>query len=104
MGTRCAYLGNLDLETDRGYRQRRRRGFDGEDHASGPRDYGGPPPRYSSTPRFQEIPSGPPVGAVVKWFNPDKGFGFVELSDGTGDAFLHASVLGRGGHTTVNPG
>ena len=24
---------------------------------------------------------------MVKWFNPEKGFGFVELSDGTGDAF-----------------
>jgi cold shock protein len=105
MGTRFAYLGKSHLETDRGYRQRRRRGFDDEDHDSGPRDYGGPPPRFAtSTPRFQEIPSGPPVGAVVKWFNPDKGFGFVELSDGTGDAFLHASVLGRGGHTTVQPG
>ncbi len=66
-----------------------------------PRDFGAAP-RYS-TPRFQE-PSGPPVQAVVKWFNPDKGFGFVELSDGTGDAFLHASVLGRGGITTVQPG
>ena len=103
MGTRFAYLGKSDLDTDRGYRQRRRRGFDDDDH-DGPRDYGGPPPRYSSTPRFQEMPSGPPVSAVVKWFNPDKGFGFVELSDGTGDAFLHASVLGRGGHTTVQPG
>ncbi len=61
-------------------------------------------PLQQRTPRFQEIPTGPSVGAVVKWFNPDKGFGFVELSDGTGDAFLHASVLGRGGHTTVNPG
>lgn len=87
------------METDRGYRQRRRRGFDDDDHE--PRDFGAAP-RYS-TPRFQE-PSGPPVQAVVKWFNPDKGFGFVQLSDGTGDAFLHASVLGRGGITAVQPG
>lgn len=92
------------METDnRGYRPRRRRGFDDEEHEA-PRDYGGPPPRFSTTPRFQETPSGPSVGAVVKWFNPDKGFGFVELSDGTGDAFLHASVLGRSGHTVVQPG
>jgi CspA family cold shock protein len=94
------------LETDRGYRQRRRRGFDDEDHDQGPpSNFGGGAPRYSAAaPRFQEQPSGPPVQAVVKWFNPDKGFGFVELSDGTGDAFLHASVLGRGGITTVQPG
>ena len=90
------------METDRGYRQRRRRGFDDDDHDQ-PRDFGAAP-RYSAAPRFQEPPSGPPIQAVVKWFNPDKGFGFVELSDGTGDAFLHASVLGRGGITAVQPG
>jgi CspA family cold shock protein len=44
------------------------------------------------------------VGAVVKWFKGDKGFGFVELTDGSGDAFLHATVLGRFGATSVNPG
>jgi CspA family cold shock protein len=89
------------LETDRGYRQRRRRGFDEDDHDMPPREFGSAP-RYSAA-RFQE-PSGPPVQAVVKWFNPEKGFGFVELSDGAGDAFLHASVLGRSGITTVQPG
>jgi CspA family cold shock protein len=41
---------------------------------------------------------------VVKWFNPEKGFGFVELSEGAGDVFLHASVLARLGITSVNPG
>jgi CspA family cold shock protein len=40
----------------------------------------------------------------VKWFNPDKRYGFVELSDGSGDAFLHASVLGRLGISEVQPG
>ena len=28
-----------------------------------------------------------------KWYNPRKRYGFVELSDGSGDAFLHASAL-----------
>jgi CspA family cold shock protein len=51
-----------------------------------------------------EAPSGPPVHGVVKWFNPDKGFGFVELSDGSGDAFLHGSVLAQSGITAVQPG
>ncbi len=41
---------------------------------------------------------------MVKWFKAEKGFGFVELSDGSGDAFLHASVLGRLGVTAVQPG
>jgi hypothetical protein len=46
-----------------------------------------------------EAPSGPPVHGVVKWFNPEKGFGFVELSDGSGDTFLYGSVLTQGGIT-----
>jgi CspA family cold shock protein len=43
------------------------------------------------------------VEATVKWFNPEKGFGFVELGDGSGDAFLHVSVLQRAGSEAVNP-
>jgi cold shock protein len=65
------------------------------------RDFG-PPPRFTQ-PRF-EAPSGPPVRAVVKWFKPERGFGFVELADGSGDAFLHASVLERNGVAAVQPG
>jgi CspA family cold shock protein len=49
-------------------------------------------------------PGGPPTRAKVKWFNPEKGFGFVELSDGSGDAFLHLSVLQRAGQGPVAPG
>ncbi len=37
------------------------------------------------------------VTAVVKWFNPAKGFGFVQPSDGSPDAFLHISVVERSG-------
>jgi CspA family cold shock protein len=44
------------------------------------------------------------VQGVVKWFSTEKGFGFVELSDGSGDAFLHGSVLTQGGITAVQPG
>jgi CspA family cold shock protein len=40
----------------------------------------------------------------VKWFNAEKGFGFVEVSDGSGDAFLHVAVLGRAGRENVSPG
>ena len=40
----------------------------------------------------------------MKWFNPEKGFGFVELGNGSGDAFLHVSVLQRSGSEAVNPG
>ena len=51
-----------------------------------------------------EEPSEMPARGKVKWFNPTKRFGFVELSDGSGDAFLHATVLSRLGISTVQPG
>lgn len=47
---------------------------------------------------------GPEHDATVKWFNPEKGFGFVALSDGSGDAFLHANTLNTAGHSVVSPG
>ena len=46
----------------------------------------------------------PPIQAVVKWYNLDKGFGFVQLADGSGDAFLRVSVVERSGHYSVRPG
>jgi CspA family cold shock protein len=49
-------------------------------------------------------PSGEPVDAVVKWFNPTKGFGFVELADGSGDVFLHISVVEAAGHSELGEG
>ena len=52
----------------------------------------------------QVIASGPEISASVKWFNSEKGFGFVELSDGSGDVFLHANALSQSGHDSVSPG
>lgn len=49
-------------------------------------------------------PSSRPVWAKVKWYNPDKRYGFVVLSDGSGDAFLHASALAGIGISTLQPG
>jgi CspA family cold shock protein len=54
--------------------------------------------------RAPVVPTGPAVSATVKWFNPEKGFGFVELKDGSGDAFLHVAVLESAGHGAVSPG
>jgi CspA family cold shock protein len=44
------------------------------------------------------------VDATVKWFKSDKGFGFVELANGQGDAFLHIGALQSAGHESVPPG
>jgi len=41
---------------------------------------------------------------TVKWFNPAKGFGFIEPEDGGKDAFVHISALERAGLSTLNEG
>ncbi len=48
--------------------------------------------------------SAPAVDATVKWFKADKGYGFVELAGGAGDAFLHANALRNAGHELVPAG
>ena len=62
------------------------------------RSFGGPSP-YDSAP-----PAGPVVEATVSWFNPEKGFGFTALTDGSGDAFLHIGQLQAVGRDSVPPG
>jgi CspA family cold shock protein len=49
-------------------------------------------------------PTGPERDATVKWFNKEKGFGFVELGDGSGDAFLHIRAVEAAGHADLLPG
>jgi CspA family cold shock protein len=41
---------------------------------------------------------------TVKWFNPTKGFGFIEPEDGSNDAFVHISAVERAGLSTLNEG
>jgi len=82
------------------FRNPRRRNFDAETYTAQPGAFG-TRPRFSET-RFK-APSGPPVRGTVKWFSLEKGFGFLELSDGSGDAFLHGSVLAQSGISGVQP-
>jgi CspA family cold shock protein len=87
-------------DRNRDFRPTRRRDFADDDYQPPSRNFGSAPPR---DPQFNS-PSGAPVRATVKWYNPSKGFGFVALGDGSGDAFLHVSVVERGGHRSVPPG
>ena len=59
---------------------------------------------FDRGPRAPVAPSGPERDATVKWFNKEKGFGFVELGDGSGDAFLHIRAVEAAGHDDLLPG
>lgn len=62
--------------------------------------------RHQSRPLPREsLPTeGTAVDAIVKWFNPNKGFGFAEIADGSGDAFLHIKAVQALGQETLPPG
>ena len=56
------------------------------------------------TPGGWPEPSLREVSAEVKWYSPSKGFGFVQLSDGSPDAFLHVSVVEQTGRHDLPDG
>jgi cold shock protein len=41
---------------------------------------------------------------IVKWFNNQKGFGFIEPEGGGKDIFVHISAVERAGMSTLNEG
>ena len=44
-----------------------------------------------------------PVGKV-KWFNAQKGFGFIQPEDGSKDVFVHISAVERAGISNLSEG
>src|SRR4051812_44621558 len=90
----------------------------GNDHRDRRRQFGGqpedhwgdfaPPTSYERPVRQQTSygapASGPDAQARVKWFNPDKGFGFVEMTDGSGEAFLHVRQVEAAGYSALESG
>ena len=41
---------------------------------------------------------------TVKWFNPTKGYGFIQPANGDKDVFVHISAVQRAGLSTLNEG
>jgi CspA family cold shock protein len=84
------------------FREPKRRGYD-DDYA--PHDWVAE--RAQSRPKLSAPAQGPPGSepgeAIVKWFNPEKGFGFVAVTGGS-DAFLHIRTLETAGHSSVAEG
>ncbi len=44
------------------------------------------------------------TNGTVKWFNSQKGYGFIQPDDGTADVFVHISAVERAGMGTLNEG
>ncbi len=82
------------------FREPKRRGYDDDDdNTSGNRasknrpNYPGPTASLGTA----------PVESVVKWFDAEKGFGFVAFGGGS-EAFIHIRQLETAGHTSVTEG
>lgn len=44
------------------------------------------------------------ANGIVKWFNPNKGFGFIQPDQGGSDVFVHISALERAGMRSLDEG
>lgn len=94
------------MRKGKGFREPRRRGFDDDEPFSREMRGSRPMSRPFTTDVGRDVTpmDSPTVEATVKWFNPEKGFGFAELADGSGDAFMHIAALQAAGHDSVQPG
>lgn len=67
-------------------------------------------PQFASRPRTDgprrqvDLSSAVEMMGTVKWYNPDKGFGFITPQNGGKDVFIHATVLERAGMSPLQEG
>jgi cold shock protein len=54
--------------------------------------------------RFVQIKEAMMATGTVKWFNPTKGYGFIQPQDGGRDVIVHISAVGRHGLSSLNEG
>jgi CspA family cold shock protein len=91
-GRQVARVIDVDESTATEPPRRPREGGAGPGMARGPRD----PSR--------DLASAVEMTGTVKWFNTEKGFGFIAPEGGGKDVFIHISVLGRSGLTGLSEG
>ena len=60
-------------------------------------------PRSDGVDRYPQRPTTSLEGAV-KWFEPEKGYGFISPDGGGKDVFIHITALRRSGVNTLGPG
>ncbi len=58
-------------------------------------------PAYCAKSILRETTNG---DSTVKWFNPDKGYGFIQPDSGGKDVFVHISAVERAGPSTLQEG
>ncbi|WP_376093659.1 cold-shock protein [Roseomonas sp. CCTCC AB2023176] len=66
-----------------------------------------PPSARSPRPAFRDaapVGAGEEVRGTVKWYNAEKGFGFIAPEGGGNDVFVHATALERSGTAALSEG